>query len=128
MKNIDYLYRLSKFSNSIDFSATLSFIASHFYMVDIDEFLKASREIQYMIISHNELQIENEDTLFDIISQIIEKNKKDDDKIENTLFYEQIEFVCLSETKFLDFVSVFDFNEMSGNCLRVRYIQPLLGN
>ena len=96
-----------------DFSTAISFIASHFYMVDIDEFLKASREIQYKIISHEDLQIESEDSLFDIISQIIEIHK-DTDEVEDILFFEQIEFLSLSETKFLEFVSVFDFNDMSG--------------
>ena len=32
-------------------------------------------EIQYIIISHNELKIESEDSLFDIISQIIKPKK-----------------------------------------------------
>lgn len=81
-------------------------------MVDIDEFLKASREIQYKIISHEDLQIESEDSLFDIISQIIEIKK--DDEVEEILFFEEIEFISLSETKFIEFVSVFDFNDMSG--------------
>ena len=113
MKNIECLYEFSCFNETYDFSKVFSFIASHFYMVDKEEFLKASREIQYMIISHSDLQIESEESLFDIISQIIEM-KKDDDKISDALFLEQIEFVCLSETKFLEFVSKFDFNEMNG--------------
>lgn len=112
MNNIDYLYHFSQISETIDFSSTVSFIASHFTNVNVDDFLRASREIQYMIISHDELQIESEDSLFDIITQIIEK-KNDDDKIEDFLFYEQIEFACLSESKFIDFVTNFDFNSMS---------------
>ena len=40
--------------------------------------------------------------------------KKNDCEISDILFLEEIEFVCLSETKFLDFVSSFDFNDMSG--------------
>ena len=103
----------SHVNETIDFSTVISFIASHFYMVDIEEFLKQSREIQYMIISHDELQIESEDSLFDIISQIIERGKNDD-KIEDILFLEQIEFIGLSEEKFREFISVFDFNDMSG--------------
>ena len=113
LKNIEFLYMFSHVNETIDFSIVISFIASHFYMIDIKEFLKQSRQIQYMIISHDELQIESEDILFDIISQIIE-NKKDTDEISDILFLEEIEFVCLSETKFREFISVFDFNDMSG--------------
>lgn len=97
MKNIECLYRFSQIEETIDFSTAHSFIVSHFYMVDKEEFLKLSREIQYMIISHDV-------GLYDIISQIIE-NKKDDDKIEDVLFLEQIEFIGLSEVKFRDFIS-----------------------
>ena len=103
MKNIECLYRFSQVNETIDFSTVISFIASHIFMVDFEEFLKSSREIQYKITSHSELPIESEDRLFDHMSRLMEMGTNDTAEISDILFLEQIEFVCLSETKFIYF-------------------------
>ena len=73
MKKIENFYDFSTIEIENDISNTVSFIASHFYAVDCEEFYKLPTGFQYMIISHKELQIESEDSLFDIVSQIIKK-------------------------------------------------------
>ena len=113
LKNIDCCYHYSTFNADFDYKSLISFVASHFYQLDKHVFLNLSRFIQYQIISHPQLQIESEDSLFDIIIEIIEK-KKEGEEIDDVLFLEQIEFIGLSESKLRIFVDVFDVNEMNG--------------
>ena len=113
LKNIESCYHFSRFKFGFDFTSLLSFVSSHFYQLDKDEFLNQSRRLQYEIISHPNLQIESEDSLFDIVFEIIGKEKENEDEVENVLFLEQLEFSGLSEERLHRFVSVFDANEMS---------------
>ena len=113
LKNIDNFYNFSQYKTDFDFTSLLSFIASHFYAIDRNEFLKLSRNLQHQIISHPKLKIDSEDSLFDIIIEIIERKKENEEEIDDVLFLEQIEFKGLSEERLRIFVDLFDVNEMS---------------
>ena len=112
LNNIQIYYYFSQFSPDFDFSGVISFISNHFYLLDQNEFLQIPRRIQYLIISNPELQIQSEDSLLDIVLQIIESDHKKDE-IDDICFLEQIEFVGLSEDKLRQFLNSFDINEMN---------------
>lgn len=114
LKYIQSCYNLSILSHDFNFSSLISFISSHFYTLDQGEFLKLPRRLQYLVISHPQLQIKSEDSLFDIILQIIETPNKEED-IDDILLFEQIEFTGLSEVKLRTFLSFFDINEMNAS-------------
>ena len=117
LKNIECCYQFSQFKPDFDFTSLLTFIASHFYKLNKEIFLNLPRKIQHQIISHPQLQIESEDSLFDIILEIIEKKdqqEKQEEEIDDVLFFEQIEFRGLSEDRLRTFVDVFDVNEING--------------
>ena len=108
-------YHFSQFSPDFDFSNIINNISSNFYSVDQNEFLKLSRRIQYMILSNPNLQIKSEDSLLDLVLQIIEKEEKDGEEIDNISFLEQIEFTGLSESKLRSFLSYFDINQLTNS-------------
>lgn len=71
LKFIQTSYNFSLFSPDFDFSGILSSVAENFWSIDEGKFLKLPRSMQYRIISHPQLQIISEDSLFDIIYKII---------------------------------------------------------
>ena len=64
-------YHFSKFSHDFDFSGLIDYLASNFCLIEEEKFLKRPNLIQYLIISNPKLQIHTEDSLFDIVNQII---------------------------------------------------------
>ena len=79
-KNLDTYFELvqscyyfSQFSSDFDFSSLINFISNNFYSIDSNKFLKLPRSIQYLIISNPNLQITSEDSFYDIICQIIDR-------------------------------------------------------
>ena len=68
-----------------------------------------------MILSNPNLQIKSEDSLLDLVLQIIEKEEKDGEEIDNISFLEQIEFMGLSESKLRSFLSYFDINQLTNS-------------
>lgn len=118
LNQIEIYYHFSKYSPDFNFSNLIDYISSYFYSINQDSFLKLPRKIQYAIISNSHLQIKNEDSLFDIILQIINDEKeqrKEDESIDNISFLEQIEFTELSEEKLREFLDIYDFNEMTNS-------------
>ena len=121
-KNLDTYFELvqscyyfSQFSSDFDFSSLINFISNNFYSIDSNKFLKLPRSIQYLIISNPNLQITSEDSFYDIICQIIDRETFSEEysnyeTIENISFFEQIEFTLISENKLRDFLSNLDIN------------------
>lgn len=72
----------------------MSIHTCHFYLLYQEEFLNQPRRLQYLVISHPQLRIESENSLFDIIVKIIE-SRKENEEIDDSLFLEQIEFTGL---------------------------------
>lgn len=119
LKNIQSFYFISQLSPSFDYVELVNFISKHFHSIDQNEFLKLSRKIQFSIISNPNLQIKNEDSLLDIIIQIIsQKEEEEDSEIDDALFLEQIEFTSLSENKLREFLLNFDINSITNSLWR----------
>lgn len=114
LEYIQSCYHFPRFSSDFDFSSILDNLSKNFYLINPDKFLKLSRKMQYTIISSPNLQIKNEDSILDIIHQIINRNDKDDE-IDDTLFLEHIEYTGLSEKKLHEFISYFDFNQITSS-------------
>ena len=116
VKNIESCYHFSRLNGDFDFDELLSFVSSHFTEIDEEYFLKLPRHFQHWIISRPELQIESEDSLFDIIIEIIRRKDKCDksEEIDDILFLELIEFNQLSENRLQTFFEFFDFNDLNG--------------
>ena len=102
-----------------DHKSLISFVSSHFDQLKREDFLKVPRRIQHEIISQENLRIESEDSLFDIVTEIIElgqekEKEKEKEEISDVMFLEHIEFTELSEDRLFRFVEIFEWNEMSG--------------
>lgn len=107
---------------NIDFSFLIDTISSNFYQIDQNKLKKLSTPILHAIISNEHLKIDNEDSLYEFIKEIFnekekEKEKESESENESELtiydFYEGIEFVCLSDAKFKDFIESFDATRMT---------------
>lgn len=103
---------------NIDFSLLIDTISSNFYQIDQNKLKKLSTPILHAIISNEHLKIDNEDSLYEFIKEIFnEKEKEKESESELTIydFYEGIEFVCLSDDKFKDFIESFDATRMTAS-------------
>lgn len=119
LQYIECCYHFSQFHSDFDFSDLLNKISNRFYSIDPDDFLRIPRPIQYSIISNPKLQIKSEDSLLDVVLQIIQKS--DNSTIDDLSFLEQIEFTELSEDKLREFLSEFDLNYLNNSLWRKFY-------
>ena len=113
LKNIECCIHFSSMKPEFDHKSLISFVSSHFDQLKREDFLKVPRRIQYEIISQENLRIESEDSLFDIVTEIIELGQEKEE-ISDVMFLEHIEFTELSEDRLFRFVEIFEWNEMSG--------------
>lgn len=89
----------------------IDFISSHFYLIEEKKLLKLRKNVLYLIISNDQLKLNNEDSLFDFIEKLFSKEEY---LYENKiLFYEQIEMIYLSESKFRMMIENIDYNQIS---------------
>lgn len=104
----EYFQEISK-TSAFDYSTLIDQISSQFYSIDQTKLKHLPRSTLLRIISSDKLKLESEDSLYDFIESIFE------DKSDMTIydFYESIELNALSESKFREFVSKFDYNELS---------------
>lgn len=96
----------------------LDFVSSHFYLFDVSKLQNLSKSVIYSIISNDHLRVSNEDSLYDLITQLFsnenDENEDQSNYYENKiLFYEQIIIEKLSESKFQDLVDSIDLNQMT---------------
>lgn len=61
------------------------------------------------------MQIENEDSLFDLINEIYQKSTNEEQELSITDFYEEIKLKNLSDEKFSQFLQALNPNEITGN-------------
>lgn len=117
-------YHFSQFSPDFDFSGLVDNISSNFYSIDKEKFHNLPLSIQNLIISNPLLKIKSEDSLLDIVLQIIEKadfSEKVEEEIESVSLLEHIEFTGLSEDKLREFLSTFDFNRITNSLWKKFY-------
>lgn len=115
---IECCYHFSQISQDFDFSSLIEFVSKNFYSINEQNFLKLPRTIQYSIISNPYLQIRSEDSLLDIVIEIIQSDEQTE---ENVKFLEQIEFTILSEEKMRTFLATFDFNTLTSSLWQKLY-------
>lgn len=107
--------------SNFDYSNIINTIASQFYSINENKLLQLPKSILYRIITNDNLKLKNEDSLFSFIQKIFLKYSEEEEedyddseeKISMVSFYEAVEFLELSESKFEEFVRNFDSNEMS---------------
>ena len=107
LKNIECCIHFSSMKAEFDHKSLISFVSSHFDQLKREDFLKVPRRIQYEIISQENLRIESEDSLFDTVTEIIERGQEKEE-ISDVMFLEHIEFAELSEDRLFRFVEIFD--------------------
>ena len=85
-------------------------------MIDESKLLNLPNSIMYSIISNSHFKIEDEDSFFDFINNFFannQNNNNEDNEFDIIEFYEKVEFSQLSKNKFSEFLSKFDYNEMT---------------
>ncbi|KAK8876532.1 hypothetical protein M9Y10_006749 [Tritrichomonas musculus] len=109
--------------HSYNYQNIIDYIASNFHSIEQEKLLQLPKPILYSIITNKNLQLENEDSLLTFIQKIFindeeeaEDEKENQDSEENiniTSFYEAIDFLSLSESKFQEFVENFESTKMT---------------
>lgn len=97
------------FSKQLD--SEIQFVSSHFFEVSEsrkEEFLNLKLTTIQKILSNDKLLLKDEDELIEFINYL---NTKDSNKF--LFLYETVLFPNVSSAKMKDFVSIFDFNNMT---------------
>lgn len=91
----------------------IDFIASNMYKFiekgEITQLLNLETNIIERIITDSKIQLESEDQLLSIINQL----HLNDSSYSN--LYEHIEFICLSEEKITEFLSIFNIDDLTNS-------------
>lgn len=112
LQQIELFSYCSRSSNNLfDYSKAIDFISSHFYSIEEERLKKLPKTVLYSIISNSNLKIKSEDWLFDFINQIFKEDASG--SISITEFYEQLNFLTLSEAKFEEFLQKFEVNQIT---------------
>lgn len=88
----------------------IEFISSNFYQItedDDEEFKKLSIKTIENIIKNNHIQLKSEDQLISIINQLY----VNDPSI--SYLYEYVDFLNVSQEKIVDFINIFDINDIT---------------
>lgn len=104
-------YEKSTFSIPIQISKEIEFLASHFYELkesQTEEICKLKPTTIEQIISHKKLELDTEDQLLTFINELYSINQK-----EYSTFYEHICFTNVSSQKMVEFISLFDIENMN---------------
>lgn len=81
-----------------------------------DKLSGLSKSVLSYILRNDKFKVRDNDKLFDIIKEMNTREEEEEEK--NFDFYELIDILSLSEEKFCDFLSIFDYREMTGNIWR----------
>ena len=87
MTNINIFFKISPSCSFLNYSDIIDLISKYFYAIDDSKLKQLPKTVLYSIICNQNLQIENEDSLFDFINEIFADKDEDLDLIS---FYEQI--------------------------------------
>lgn len=117
LQQIELFYYCSRSSNNLfDYSKAINFVSSHLYSINDQRLKKLPKTVLYSLISNANLKIRSEDWLFDFINQIFKGNKREsEEEISISEFYEQVNFLALSEAKFEEFLENFEISEMTNS-------------
>lgn len=108
---------LNKFGNykTIDLTNFIEEISRNFYSISKEKLKKLPLTVLYSIISHPDLRVTDEDSLFIFINEIFEFNQQFDklNEIDITSFYDEVQFENLSSKLFQEFFDSFDIDQMT---------------
>lgn len=112
--------------NYFNYSSVINYMASNFYSFDQNKLLQLPRSILYKIITNENLKLVDEDSLIDFIQKVFNDNElnfeeedednedeNDEEKINIISFYEAVDFMSLSESKFEEFSENFESRIMT---------------
>ena len=98
-------------------------MARYFYSIDQDKLLQLPKSILYEIITNKNLKLRDEDMLIEFIQKVYstyseyfddeDEEKDDEEKINIISFYEAVDFLSLSESKFDEFAQNFESRIMT---------------
>lgn len=113
LNNLQLLEYISNLQCNQDFDITsfISPISKKFNTIDHKKLHKLSKPFLFKIISNENLKIEDEDSLFDFIKDIFDK--EDNEPLTIIDFLEYIDFRNLSEEKFKEAILSIDPNQMT---------------
>ena len=117
----DCLNYLKLRSNLIDQKEIIDLISSKFYLIDHSKLLQLPKSALYLILSNENLTLNSEDSLFEFIQKIFSPSEnenfyhEDGEYINETMFYELIDFTALSDDKIYEFIDSFDINDITRN-------------
>ncbi|KAK8835530.1 hypothetical protein M9Y10_042414 [Tritrichomonas musculus] len=117
--NFDQFVQYITFSELTKQASIFDSIAKNFNSIDAEKLLSLPKKILYSIISNPNFQIKSEDSLFEFIQKKFSKkynsNNENEDDLSIIDFYEKVEFSCLSENKFREFIENLDFNDITSS-------------
>lgn len=133
LQQLQFFYYCSRpFNHHFNYANAIEYLSGHFYSIDKEKLKQLPRSILLSIISSPQLRIENEDSLLDFVQEIFDEKDKDDEDIGINEFYEQIDFLSLSEEKFHEFLEKFEINEITQTiwtklcrCFYINYLASL---
>ncbi|KAK8899160.1 hypothetical protein M9Y10_001462 [Tritrichomonas musculus] len=101
------------FKNQLD--REIMYFSEHFYEMEdqIDELVSSDLEESTIfedIINNSQLQLESEDQLLKTINKLYKKNPK------YSYLYKYVDFVNVSQDSIIEFIGIFDANDMTGGC------------
>lgn len=103
-------------SEVINFSKSIDYIASNFYLIEKQQIFDLPISVLYSILKNKELTIESEDSLLDLIEEFFNGYKdQDQSSLSKIDFYEVIDFDFLSENKFKEFIESFEPEKLSAS-------------
>ncbi|KAK8899152.1 hypothetical protein M9Y10_001454 [Tritrichomonas musculus] len=99
------------FKNQLD--REIMYFSEHFYEMEdqIDELVSSDLEESTIfedIINNSQLQLESEDQLLKTINKLYKKNPK------YSYLYKYVDFVNVSQDSIIEFIGIFDANDMTG--------------
>lgn len=114
---LDYLLTINRYNYNMnlipEYDDCLTYISKNFYKIDRSKLLQLPRSLLYSIITNPNLQLKNEDQLFDFVQEKFSKKTVLDDDFDIISFYEQINFSCLSEGRFTKFINEIEIDDIS---------------
>ena len=90
------------------------FISSNFHSIEESQLLQLRKTVIHSIISNEHLKVKSEDSLFDFINKLFEKeNDEENDSFGIISFYEKVDIINLSIEKLNEFLERIKFPEMT---------------
>ncbi|KAK8839349.1 hypothetical protein M9Y10_032285, partial [Tritrichomonas musculus] len=100
-------------SFSLESTNLIDEIASNISTENIERIRKLPLKMIYSILRNDHFNIEDEDLLIDMINELV-SCMEDDQELSDNELYETVDLTKLSENKFREFLSTFDYTKMTG--------------